>query len=187
MKKWLIACMLLSLAACIPVDDFGEYWSKMTADPALQGRWAKLSDDGDKTTGQEVTVTLKDGAYEVQPYSNGAADGDPTYPVKTFTAGSYHFVAVGPSSGDIIRYTLTNGQLQFYVLNPQAAWEFIEKNYPQQQSMSRDDPEDGASSEEDVERPLAIESFDDQVITMFAAIPNTRSYWEPDARLKKAQ
>jgi hypothetical protein len=187
MKKALILCCALLLASCIDVDDYGDYWSKMTVDPALAGRWVKMSEiEDDKTTGREFTFTAKDDAYEVQSYKDGAADEDgPLYPVKTLDAGPYKFLASGPEKGKIVRYVVKGNMSTWYVLRGSAAWAFIRKNYPDQHSFYRGDPENPNNPNVAPDEPVSIKQFNDETFAILSAMPDGELYWDPDTRLKK--
>jgi len=187
MKKGLVFCCILLLASCIDVDDYGDYWGKTIVDPALAGHWAKMSEDEDgKTTGQEYTFIVKNGAYEVQSYKDGQADSDgPMYPVKTLNVGRYRFLASGPQTGKIIRYEIANDTAAWYVLNPKSAWAFIRKNYPDQQGFYRGDPDNPDASNIPADEPVSIKLFDDEVFAILSAIPDNEIYWDPDTQLKK--
>lgn len=188
MKKLLVLGCLLLLTACIDVDDYGEYWDKTTIDPSLTGRWAKVSeDDESKLTGEEWTFTPKNGAYSVQDYKNGKSDEDPLYPVKTLEIGKYKFVATGPESGSILRYDNDGDSIAWLVADPDKVWEFIQKKYPGEDGIYRDDPDPEVSAAENRDRPLRISHFDDDVAAMLAAIPNNEIYWDADTITKKVK
>jgi hypothetical protein len=189
MKKAFVLCFVLLLTACIDVDDYGDYWDKATIDPALEGRWAKVSEEDDsKLTNQEYLFTVKNNAYSVQSFKSGKpTEDDPIYPVKTLELGRYKFAASGPDKGTIIRYEINGNESTWYVVNPSLAWDFIQKNFPDQTGIYRDDPDPTDTAENNRDRPLHIGQFDDDVAKVLAAIPNNEVYWDPDTKLKKAQ
>jgi len=187
LAKWpVLLFAVLLLTSCIDVDDYGAMWEKTTVDPALQGRWAKISEDNpNKTTGQEWTFTLKDGAYEIQGYAHGQTDNDPLYPAKTLKIGPYLFLGNGPDKGTIVRYEVDRDISMWFVIKPQPAWAFIAKNFPSQEVIYRDDPDESESKQANDDRPLRISYFDDETAKILASIPDTEAFWDPDTRLKK--
>jgi hypothetical protein len=204
MRKLLVFCAVALLAACINVDDFGDYWDKTTVDPALAGRWQTKSEtDQNEAADQHWVFALRDNAYEVQTSIRGQTDDDgPIYPVKTLTVGPYLFLANGPSQGTIVRYKMGNNSVTFYVLNPKPAWAFIQANYPNQQNIYRDSDEGDDDQEGDIvddeseknapdaaadadEAPLRIKVFDDQVYQILSKIPDTGVYWSADRTLER--
>jgi len=189
MKKTFVLCCLFLLTACIDVDDYGDYWSKTMIDPAIAGRWAKVSEENEsKLTGQEWELTLKDNAYSAQSYKDGKkTDEDPLYPVKSMQIGNYTFLATGPERGTIVRYNIVGDTASIYVANPTMAWDFISRQFPDQSEIYRDDPDPADSAEDNRDRPLHIKEFDDDVAKVLAAIPNNGMYWEIDAELKKVR
>src|SRR5262249_24363184 len=118
----------------------------------------------------------KKGAYSVQTHVDGAQDEDPAYPVKTLVLGPYHFIALGPKKGSIIRYEIKGDTFIAYKLNADAVWEFITDKYPDAENIVR---------EESDEAPLKIEHFDDDVAEALAHIPDEKEYWISDVTLVK--
>lgn len=183
MKTLLVLLATLMLAACIDVDDFGDYWNKATLDPDLKGDWVRLPEPDKPATLEQKTVqewrfTEKNGAYEVQSHAEGQQDEAPMYPVKTLAVGRYRFVAANPEKGDktILRYKITGDTIAFMVLNDSAAWSFIDKNYP--------NPKNIVSGSEG--RPaLKIKMFDDEVYKILSNIPDMKDYWRVDTRLER--
>lgn len=189
MKKSLILSFVLLLTSCIDVDDYGDYWDKTTVDPALAGRWVKLSEDDQTTpTAQGYAFTLKDNAYSVQSWKGGKpSEDDPMYPVKTLDLGRYKFAASGPERGTILRYAVLGDTSTWYVINPSLAWDFIAQNFPDQTEIYRDDPDPSDTAANNRDRPLRIKIFDDDTAKMLDAIPDNQLFWDPDTKLKKVQ
>jgi hypothetical protein len=189
MKRLVVACIALLLVSCIQVDDFGDYWDKATVDPSLVGRWNRVSDANEaKTTGDSWTFTVKNGAYEVQTYVKGKPDDDgPIAPVKSLTVGPYMFLAKGPEQGTILRYKVSGDTVTFYVLDPEAAWAYIQKNFPGESSFYRGDPEDDPNDPENIGDPVKIKTFNDETAKILSSIPDTDHYWDPDTRVRKAK
>ena len=186
MKRLLAACMVLLLASCIEVDDFGDAWDKTTIDPTFAGRWEKISEVDEKPTGQSWTFTVKDGAYEVQTFIRGKLDDDgPISPVKSLTVGPYTFLAKGPEEGTILRYTIDGDRVIFYVLNSQAAWTFIQAKFPEQDSFYRGDPDDESDDPENVGDPVRIRVLNSETVKILSSIPDSDPYWEPDTLVRK--
>ncbi len=48
-RRLLVLGALLSLGACIPVEDFGAYWDKAGIDKALEGSWVRLAANEQQT------------------------------------------------------------------------------------------------------------------------------------------
>ena len=148
-------------------------------DPALAGDWVRVHAPGEsadevKLAGQTWHFAVKGGAYEIQTHIEGQDDEEPGWPVKSLAAGRYHYLAIGPKQGTIVRYTIINGRFTGYRLNFDPAWEFIRENYPHAENFVR--TEGG---------PVKITAMDKTVLKILSAFPDTKEYWHPEIILEK--
>ncbi|MDX2028845.1 MAG: hypothetical protein SFW62_09460 [Alphaproteobacteria bacterium] len=181
MRKLLTFSLILLLAACIDVDDFGAYWAKASLDPALRGDWLTVKNEKGDDAPQKWRFIEKQGAYKAQPYSmDGQKENGEEYPVKTFTVGPYKFFMRGQTDklgGYLLRYQITDGKLVVYMLNDSAMEKFMNKNYPNRRNIymgeSWGKPE------------LKIKKFDGDVYKILAAIPDDETYWHGEVKLAR--
>ena len=54
-------------------------------------------------------------------------------------------------------------------------------------SIYRDDLDIDDTPENNRNRPLKINLFNDEVVKILSAIPNNETYWDPDTRTRKVQ
>ncbi len=190
MKKCLALLMVLALAACIDVEDFGPAWDKTFVDPDIAGSWLRLRPQAadmahDYPEGQRWIFLDSNSAYSLHTHIDGKKDDPPVYPVKTLAAGAYRFLASGewkgPAfAGAIIRYALKDGVLTLYTLNFEDTGKFLEKTYPHAHNIGR---EPGCRPTAAQDCPVRITRFDDDVLEALAGIPDEPNYWRAYIKL----
>jgi hypothetical protein len=189
MKHFLIVCSALLLSSCINVDDFGDFWNKASVDPNIAGLWKNVSvaDKNGNVKSDKIEEThffVEDSAYVEFDYRCFLKDrlkhcsaSTPDYPLKTLILGSYQFLIHGPQKHGMIlyRYQATQNTMKIYDLNVDAVWDFLDKNYPGHQNISK---RYSVTGQEGKKTPfLAIDLMDDKVAEMLASIPDNDIYW----------
>ncbi len=96
MKQFLALLVLLTLTACIEVDDIRGMWAKGTIDPALEGAWSYQSDADSEV--DQVTFRREKDYYVVETFDKTGkrfTDADATFYLKTIetTEAKYMIVA----------------------------------------------------------------------------------------------
>jgi hypothetical protein len=179
MKKVALIAAMLSLASCIPVDDFGEYWDKALIDIRLAGDWKMVAATPDQTRehgyaiGDIMQFVPKDGAYDVTSESERAAGKQPMR-AKTITAGAYQFLAISAQKkGLIYRYKVGAQELELCMdLGPNQV-EFVKTNYPYAKNLKKNRGEGSY---------LTIALLDGEVLGILSKIPDLDLYWDCDRK-----
>ncbi len=177
-----LALLLLTLEACLPVDDMGGYWSKAGKDPGLAGSW-RVVGGGSGNQGLVRQFLQAGDSYEL---ANLNAQGQPVrvdprpLAIRTMQVGRYKllvFAAVNPAGkreGIIIGYKLDGDVLEMYDLFGPSWREFAQQRYPTAANMKKNRGEGDY---------LRILTFDDQVARMISEVPDTDEFWALFERL----
>lgn len=113
--------LILILAGCIAVRDFGAYWGAGTIDPVIEGSWDNMQKD---TAG--VRFTKMTSMYKME-----FIDRDGTEPkvARTLKIGNNTFLMVkkhaDDKDGDLIAYALQGDQMAFFAPNRDRGAEFV--------------------------------------------------------------
>jgi hypothetical protein len=177
--KLLLTLLLLPLIACIPVENFGDYWAKAGKDRQLAGTWRVVE-------GWDIGASRRfvdAGDHYNAPILN--AEGKPigvpgdqaeVLEVKTMAIGRYTFLFFnteerthgGKQKGAIYRYKIEGDKLTLIENIIPTLISFIEKDYPRAVNIKRNEGEG---------KYAVIDTFDDQVAKIISAIPDTEEYW----------
>lgn len=183
-KLLLVLASLLPLFSCIPVEDFGAYWSKAGIDKRLAGNWRRVAANADQTRehgypiGDILHVVEKEGSYDMSLDDKTAGERR-LYPVRTLEVGSYHYWALGQENqkgGIIERYKVNAGVLEFCDSIGPSLVEFVGANYPHVVNMRKNRGEGDY---------MTIGVFDDDVFTILSKIPDTQAYWVCDTKFER--
>lgn len=186
----LLCIALLSLAGCIPVDDFGDYWDKGTGDAALTGTWEDIPEAGEKPkkdsgvaiTCAETSCTLDTTDAEEKK----KADYKPSTLRTLDLGGVYQYLMVreeGKTTGDMIRYTIEDGVFRQHTPVPAKWEEFLKAKYPAAKNITRPAcPPDNCAFDS-----IEIKKLDDETVEILSQVPDTDEYWvrSDRYRLKK--
>lgn len=113
--------LILILAGCIAVRDFGAYWGAGTMDPQLEGKWENMQKN---TAG--VRFSNMNNMYKME-----FVDRDGTEPkvARTLKVGNNNFLMVKKNeddkNGDLIAYAIQGDQMAFFSPNRDRATEFV--------------------------------------------------------------
>jgi hypothetical protein len=179
-RKPLLTLLLLPLTACIPVEDFGDYWAKAGKDRKLAGTWRVVAGENIGASRQFVD------AGDYYTHSGLNAEGKPirvpedqaeVLEVKTMAIGRYTFLffstaeptPAGKRKGVIYRYKIDADNLELIENFGPNLGRFVTKNYPRAVNIKRNKGEGEYA---------VIDTFDDQVAKIISAIPDTEEYWE---------
>jgi hypothetical protein len=178
---------LLSLGGCIPVDDFGAYWDKGTADSALTGTWEDIPEAGEKAKKDGgVAIVCAETACTLDTLDaeeKKKADYKPSTLRTLDLGGVYQFLMVreeGKTSGDMIRYTVEDGVFRQHTPVP-VKWEaFLKEKYPKAKNITRPAcPPDNCSFDS-----IDIKTLDDETAEILSQIPDTAEYWVTSDRYR---
>lgn len=115
--------LLLILAGCIAVRDFGVYWDKGTLDKALVGAW-----ESSKENGKGVTFTANGSSYDMK-----FEDDSSSNVARTLMVGNNSFLmtkkAEGDVGGNMIAYVVQGDTFVMFAPNRDKQKEFLAK-YP---------------------------------------------------------
>lgn len=189
----LLCAAILSVTACIPVDDFGTSWDKGTADSALVGTWDDILPQGDKP--KDVVEKPKDAGMAItcaetactletlDPAEKMKADYKPMT-LRTLTAGTYKFVMVreeGKTTGDMVRYSIDKGVFRQLTPKPAKTGDMLKEKYPNAKNISRPPCDPGNCMFDTIK----IKSLDEETVKILSEIPDTEEYWVTEERYKK--
>lgn len=171
--------LLLMLASCIPVDDFGAMWDKAKPDPALVGTWQMVG--GGKPGNERWTVSAGEKDQRVvmteangQPSPEASLARSLTHKGKSFLLLKHE----NRAEGTLIRYDIANGVPRQWGINNDAAvgrWLAEHPEYSGKLSASR--PEMLSS-------PLkAMGRLDEASLDALAALPE--DMWQVVAEYRK--
>ena len=179
MRKLPLMLLLLSLTSCIPVEDFGSYWEEAGKDPKLSGTWKVVA-------GPNIGLSRRFvDAGDYYGHSALNAEGklitapeeqEAVLVVKTMAIGRYTFLVFssaeptpdGKQSGVIFRYKIDGDNLELIHHAGPDLIRFVEKNYPRAVNIK---------ANKDLPAYVEIDTFDDQVAKIIAAVPDTEVYW----------
>jgi hypothetical protein len=183
----LLCIAILSLAACIPVEDFGAHWDKGTADAALAGTWDDIPPAGEKPKddgGMAVTCVETHCTLEtLDPAEKMKKDYQPMT-LRTIKAGDYKFVMArdeGKTTGDIVRYTIDKDAFRQYTLKPGKTAELLKEKHPSAKNIHR--PE--CKPDNCVFDSIKITMLDEETVKILSEIPDTKEYWTSEDRYRK--
>ncbi|MEZ0262850.1 MAG: hypothetical protein ACAH80_17730 [Alphaproteobacteria bacterium] len=183
----LLCAALLSLAACIPVEDFGANWDKGTADTALVGTWDDILPAGEKpkdSPGMAITCAESTCTLEtLDPAEKMKKDYKPMT-LRTLQAGDYKFVMVreeGKTTGDMVRYSIDKDVFRQSTPKPAKTAEFLKEKYPAAKNIHR--PE--CKPDNCVFDSIKITTLDDETVKILSELPDTAEYWITEERYRK--
>jgi hypothetical protein len=179
MKKLLACLALLIVTACIPVEDFGEYWDKGTVDKAVFGTWKRTTRKGSGDNELVMIVNHK-GTYRIDsldPKDRKQKDYQPLF-AKTLKAGSYTFFMTTQGAGakserNLVRYQVKNGRLKEYDLERKAMEKWVHRKYLWVKNL------DVSCPNKCLVESVKIKVLDKEVFDILAEIPNTTEFWKP--------
>ncbi len=153
-----LTSICLMLAACIYVDDFGEYWDKAVFDPFLAGKWQGQDCVEFKPSGKEYSFT---------------SDGDPV-PARTLVAGKTTFLMVKPPKdrGYMFKYVASKDTMTLYTPNDGKRDAFI-REFGNDNIVIKDDT-------------VTIKKLDKQAVEMLTRIGAQPDYWKATSSYKHA-
>jgi len=196
MKRfWPYLVAVLALSSCTPVDDFGAYWDKGFADPALEGTWKKAGLPGEdigNIPGADLLRFTKNGAnYDLQginpldpaltPENLEQRRKDNEYKMSTrsLQIGKHRFLMQrdpsGQGRGFLQRYDIQGTTLREYSIENGAAVDFLETKHPEKNI--RKNVGEG--------RYVVIKRFDDEVFQVLSEMLDTPEYWRLDCEYRK--
>lgn len=163
--------LVLALASCIPVDDFGTFWKKAVIDKKLVGTWQAdaAAEGGRKPT---IKIAVHKGQYQIDSMDEDELKKPGYKPImaKTLAVGEYTFLIGGPKEGFAERYKLQGAQLQIFDLKAGKMLEFLKDNPSSSGNIGSVSADDKSS--------LRIKTFDGDVYKTLSAIPDTAEYWQ---------
>jgi hypothetical protein len=84
-KHAIVLAVLLCLAACINVDDFGQYRNRGSIDRSLVGEWKQVATTSDQTRsrgygiGGVMRIAIKGDAYELTSFDDTGKQQDASF------------------------------------------------------------------------------------------------------------
>lgn len=121
-KPFILAVLLL-VAGCLKIGDFGIYWDKGFIDPALEGQWQNA-----RPNGSSVTFTNEGDLYHME----FSTDPDKQF-ARTLKVNESNFLMtkkkLEENSGNLIPYVIEGGNLVLFAANKDKQIEF-NKRYP---------------------------------------------------------
>jgi len=183
----LLCAAILSVAACIPVDDFSNSWDKGTADAALTGTWDDILPAGEKPKdGGGVIIVCAETACTLDTLDTAEkmkADYKPMT-LRTLAAGDFKFLMVreeGKTTGDIVRYSIDKGVFHQSTPKPAKTGDLLKEKYPAAQNISRPPCDPGNCMFDTIK----IKTLDEETVKILSEIPDTEEYWTTEGRYKK--
>ena len=198
MKKF-CTCLVavLVLTSCTPVEEFGPYWDKGFADPALEGSWKKLGlpgEDIDGIPGADVLQFTKDGssylAYMINPIDltkpadeieQQKADNAEAMSARTLRIGKHLFLMQrgpgGRGKGYLVRYEIKRGTLDEYFIDNGLAVDFLLSKHPTAKNISKNVAEGTY---------VVINTFDDEVFQVLSEIADKPAYWNLQCQVQES-
>ena len=133
LKLLAILILLLAITAgCIPVENFGKFWSRGVIDSQLKGDWKSI-EDANSGLKNNISFVKDNNLYKVKMYNpDTPAKPEDDFNCITLNVGSSKFLMVDsvkafqkiappqsdlPFKGILQRYSIKNGILTFYVIN----------------------------------------------------------------------
>jgi hypothetical protein len=195
-KHGLPLVVVLLLASCTPVADFGAYWDTGFVDPAIEGTWKKIGIPGEALNsipGADQLLFVKDGqsysfqainplddpALSAENVAQRRKDNDARSPVRTLKIGSHLFFMmrnpVG-TQGTMERYEIKGDLLLEYHVNNEAALDFLEAKHPTARNIAKNFGEG---------RYVVIKTFDDEVFRILSEIADDPDYWYLSCQYRK--
>lgn len=183
----LTICAVLVMSSCTPVDDFGLYWDKGFADPALEGSWKKVGRAGDNPDSVPGCPDLwrftRSGAnYSLQAIYpiDKTAEPEAALSVRTLQIGKSLFRMqrdpAGGKDGAIVRYQVRRGVLEEYWIANGAGVAFVTAKYPTAKNIGKNTGEGEF---------VVIGTFDDEVFRALSEIADNPRYWFLSCSYKK--
>lgn len=183
----LLCAAVLSLAACIPVDDFGSQWDKGTADAALTGTWDDIPAEGQKPKeGGGVAIVCAETHCTLDSLDTTEklkADYK-SITLRTLAAGDFKFVMMreeGKTTGDIVRYSIDKGVFRQSSPRPAKTEEFLKAKHPAAKNIHRPPCEAGNCMFDSIQ----IKTLDEETVKILSEIPDTAEYWVTEDRYRK--
>jgi hypothetical protein len=187
--KILVSLLFLPLAACIPVEDLGDYWAKAQKDPQLVGSWKVVEGPAENVGTIRRFIDSGDGFTQSVFDSQGKPID--THPpkgclFKTLKIGPYTFLffgssepsAAGKREGTLDRYRIQGDTAEF-IENLGPNWvEYVKTNYQNAANMKKN------IGEGDYVR---IIKFDDEVAKIISSVPDTEYYCENFEKLVRVR
>ena len=186
-RKVVLALLLLTLEACLPVEDLGGYWSKAGRDPELAGSWRVVGGD----SGNQGLVRKFVNAGESYEVSNVSTQGQPVnveprpLAIRTIQLGRYKLLVCsvgvhpnGKREGVIVGYKLDGDSLEIYMMLGPSWLEFAQRRHPNAANLKKNVGEG---------EYLRVLTFDAQVAQMISEVPDTDEFWVPFERLVRVR
>lgn len=195
-KHGLPLLAILSLASCIEVKDFGTYWDKAIADPALDGTWKKIGLPGapiDDIPGSDRMIFTREGiSYSLQMTNpidasvpediaaQARKDNEFRIPVRVLKVGPYKFMMIkgGPGPDTFERYEIKGNVLSQYTVDADLVLEDIARKHPTAKNIGKNTDEGTY---------LVVQTFDDEVYQILSEIPATSRYWSVICQYKRSK
>jgi hypothetical protein len=179
MRKLLLFLAVLTMQACISVQDFGDSWAKAAVDPALDGRWKKIGLPKvaiQSVPGPAMMIFTKAGeAYDLTD-GLGKRPNEPDFSVKTLYAGTGRLLMLrGNAPAQEGRVPTLQGMLIRYELQDDLYREFWPKRERLEALMDSRYPE--TSSLEMNHGGLIVKRFDEDAHRLLSEIAGDASYW----------
>lgn len=183
-KNFILCFALLFLTACIPVDDFGDYWGKGTVDKRMTGRWLKVS----SKERVRVKITYRKGTMVIDsldPQERRKKGYAPLF-ARQLKAGRYTYLMAstrqddGRESSDLVRYHLKDHMLVEYSLSDREMIAFLKRKYPKAKNIGMP-----ACKGECLTGSVRIRVLDDEVFKILSDIPDTDKFWTRSDKWKK--
>ena len=123
--RCLFGLMMVGLAGCINVDDFGGYWEKGVLDPKLEGTWSFVKGENDPEA--PIMFIKEDDYYLMKSADEEQAEDEH---IKTLNVGEHTFflILMEENSGGIMRYKIDGDSLTTYTLKEDVLKKAIENN-----------------------------------------------------------
>ncbi len=188
MKRfWPCLVAVLALSACTPVDDFGAYWDKGFADPALEGSWKKAGLPGENIgsiPGADLMRFTKNGAsYDLQHINSldpaldpekleqRRKDNEQKMSARSLQIGKHRFLMerepAGKGRGFLHRYEIQGTTLREYWIANGAAVDFLKTKHPAAKNIRKNVGEGTY---------VVIGRFDDEVFQVLSEMLDTPAW-----------
>jgi hypothetical protein len=183
-SRLVLALLLLTLEACLPVEDLGDYWSKAGRDPGLAGTWRIVEGPN---TGRMVRKFVDTGeAYQLSNFSPAGQLLNPEprqSSIRTLEIGRYKLLVFagdlkpdGKRKGGMVRYKLEGDSLEIILMDGSSWRMFAQTRYPKAANLTKNGGEGDY---------LDILTFDAQVARMISEVPDTDEFWHSFEKLAR--
>lgn len=183
-RSWPCLVALTLLSSCIPVDDFGTYWDKGVADPALEGTWIRAG-RGPNTAGApgaNAWTFTKIGASYVARAMGPAAPGrvdSRQFNARSLRIGGSQFLMLrdpdGRTPGLIGRYDVQGTTLREYRIESATALDFLKTKHPTVKSIRKN--AEGSD--------VSIVTVDDEAMRVLTEMADDPAFWRLDGEYTK--